>query len=70
MHNLTFGIFPKLKNDREQQATDPADSQILLRNVAPLIEPVGPRKQSLNLFEPNSAPGISSEKVDSFANRS
>jgi hypothetical protein len=63
VQNLTFLVFPDFKDDREQPVAYPTDSQILLRNVGPSIEPIRPGEQLPRLLEPNTAPGIRPEAL-------
>jgi hypothetical protein len=61
VQNLAHFVFPDFKDDRIQPVTHPTDSQKLLRNVGPLIEPIRLGEQLACLLEPNSAPGIRPE---------
>jgi hypothetical protein len=40
MQNLTLLVLTELKDDRVQLAADPANSQMLFRNIGSLVEPI------------------------------
>jgi hypothetical protein len=55
MVELSFGIFPNLKDDRVQAASHPTHSAILNGKVRPLVAVIGMIENLLRLLEANSA---------------
>jgi hypothetical protein len=55
---LSFRIFPNLKNDRVQPASHPADGAMLNGKVRTLVGVIGMIENLLYFLEANSALGI------------
>jgi len=66
VQNFTLFVSPYFKDDRIQPFTHPADRDVLLWYIRPLIEPIGPREQLLHFLESNAAPRIRSEPLALF----
>jgi hypothetical protein len=63
VQDLALLVFPELEDDRIQSIADPADSQILFRNVGSLVEPVRPAEQLLHFFESDASLRIRPEAL-------
>ena len=58
MVELSFRVFPNLKNDRVQAATHPADGAMLIREVRTLVGVIGMKEYLLYFLETDSALGV------------
>lgn len=61
MQKLTVLILTDFEDDGIQTVSHPANSDELLGNILPLIDPIRSCEQLLRLLESNAAPGISPE---------
>ena len=55
MVELSFRVFPNLKNDQVQAASHPTDGAVLVRKVQTLVGVIGMEENLLYFLEPNSA---------------
>jgi hypothetical protein len=58
VQDLPLFVFAYFKDDRIHPVTHPADGDILLRDIRPLVEPIRPSEQIPRLLEPNAPPRI------------
>ena len=58
MVELSFRVFPNLKNDRVQAATHPTDGAMLNGKVRTLVGVIGMEENLLYFLEPDSPLGI------------
>ena len=58
MVELSFRVFPNLKNDRVQAASHPTDGAMLVRKVQTLVGVIGMKENLLYFLEADSALGV------------